>query len=659
MADLDPGFGPYLDGHYDASLQLQMHVYRHSEERFAAWERRRDSLTGPDQVRAWQARIRSAALAAAGGLPADDTPLDAETVGTLDGDGCLVEKVIFQSAPRVYVTANLYRPVRTQGRTGAVLFLCGHTEAAKAYPYYQAACQRLARNGLVALAVDPIGQGERKSYLDAGGAELIRWGVPEHTYAGVQCWWLGHSIARYFVHDARRAIDYLVGRPEVDGARIGVTGNSGGGTQATWLMLLEPRLAAAAPGTYVMARREYMWTGQAQDAEQIIPGGTALGVDHEDFLIAMAPRPVLVLAVDYDFFNVEATIRTVQRARQAYRVLGADGALGLARARSTHEYHPDLARAATAFFVEHLGDPDRPIDDRDPRPLAADDLRCTRSGQVLLDRPDARCVFDLNLAEYRALGSGASDPAAARDWIEDLVGRERRPTEPHARWLPGPERPDARVEHVYWWAEEDLLGAGVLLRPPGRDFVELVVALFDRGSADLVAERDWVAARLAAGRAVFALDVRGSGALAPHQINPHPPEAHYGTLYKLATDLFCLDDSLLAGRVFDVLRAADLLRQADEVGLAGRPLGLFGAGRGGPIAYLAGALDPSLARVALREPLLDLDGLLSTRMYPLDTWQSLLPGLAARARFEDLRPLFAGRELLLGGEPAPDEQPSR
>jgi cephalosporin-C deacetylase-like acetyl esterase len=658
VTETGPGFRPYLDGHYDASLQLQMHVYRRSEEHFAAGERRRDALTTPEQIVAWQAHLRTVALAALGGLPPDDTPLEAETVGELDGDGCIVEKLIFQSAPGVHVTANVYRPLRLAGRTGAVLFLCGHAEAAKSYPFYQAACQRLARNGLVALAMDPIGQGERKSYLARDGAELVRWGVPEHTYAGVQCWWLGQSIARYFVHDARRAIDYLVGRPEVDAARIGVTGNSGGGTQATWLMLLEPRLAAAAPGTYVMARRDYMWTGQAQDAEQIIAGGTAAGLDHEDFLIAMAPRPVLVLAVDYDFFNVEATVRTVGRASAAYRVLGVEGKLGLARAKSTHEYHPDLARAATAFFVEHLGEPDRPIDHDDPRPLAEAALRCTRSGQVLLDRPETRRVFDLNLDAYRALRPAVADPAATRDWLERQVRRDRRPAEPYARWLPGPDQADARVDHVYWWVEADLLGAGVLLRPREGDFAELVVALFADGSADLAAERAWIAARLAAGQAVFALDVRGTGALRPHRINPQPLDGHYGTLYKLETDLYCLGDSLLAGRLYDVSRALELLRRADEVGLGGRRLGLFGAGGGGPIAYLAGALDPAIARVELREPLLDLDRLLSTRLYPVESWRTLLPGLAAQARLEELRPLFDGRELLIGAEAGVTTTPS-
>lgn len=683
-------FRPFLDGYYDASLQLQLHVYRRSEEQFTRWERYKDSLTDAEQVVDWQRRVREEAWAAIGGLPGDASPLAAEHLGTVAGDGFAVEKVIFQSLPRVYVTANLYLPRRLTDRTGAVLFLCGHAEPAKTYPEYQAVCQRLARNGLIALAIDPIGQGERKSYLDEDGAELVRWGTEEHSYAGLQCWWLGQSIARYFIHDARRAIDYLCSRPEVDPSRIGVTGNSGGGTQTTWLMLLEPRLAAAAPGTFVTRRREYLWTGQAQDAEQIIIGGTARGIDHEDFLIAFAPRPARVLAVDYDFFNLEGTVATVERARRIYRLLGHEEKLDLVHTPSGHCYHPVLARAATEFFVRYLrgGDP-RDVDHGEPRPFDPRDLWCTRSGQVLLDRPETRRVFDLNLAEQRARPVGSTDRVsraeAGRSWLTARVQQNRQPTAFYPRWLPGPTTDEVKVSHGFWWSEVDVLGAGVLLQPPTGAYGGLVLALFDRGTSDLDPDsavdpavspaipgqrftdqrsspvsrslsasgfqaREWALARIRAGQAVLALDVRGTGALAPHQISARSNDEHYGTLYKLLTDLLALGDSLAAARVYDVLRAVELLRVDPAVDLGGRPIELLGAGRGAFHGYLAAALEPAIARTELIDPPMDLARLLSTRLYQRGPeWQCLIPGLAAQFDLPELEPLFRGRQLTING----------
>ena len=119
------GFHPCLDGHYDASLQLQLHIYRRSEAAFERWERHKDRISTPAQVEEWQRHVRERALAAIGGLPAGDTPLEPEVMGTLGGDGYDVENVIFQSLPRVYVTANLYLPRGLAGPTGAVLLVHG------------------------------------------------------------------------------------------------------------------------------------------------------------------------------------------------------------------------------------------------------------------------------------------------------------------------------------------------------------------------------------------------------------------------------------------------------------------------------------------------------------------------------------------------------
>jgi dienelactone hydrolase len=615
------GFGPFLDGYYDGRAQLRDHVYRRTDAALAASHARNDALTSAADVAARQAEIRAAAAAGLGGLPQTGTPLEPEVVGEVAGDGFTVDKLIFSSLPGYFVTANLYRPADVVGPTAAVLFVCGHSDIAKAYPRYQSVCSRLARNGLIALAIDPIGQGERISYLGPDGEVLVPAGTTEHTYAGVQCWWRGQSIARYFVHDIRRAVDYLVSRPDVDPDRIGITGNSGGGTQTTLAMMLEPRLAAAAPGTFVMSRRDYQLSGQAQDAEQILLGGTAAGIDHEDFLIAMAPRPLLVLAANYDFFPIEGAMRSVERARRAYEILGRPDALGIARVDATHGYHPELAKAATEFFVRTVGDSDRQIDHREPALFTEAELACTTSGQIALDRAQARRVFDLNLAGHR---SDTTDWSAeqARDWLAQQVNAGRRPpAEFFPRWL---ER-ESGEHHAFWWSEQDLLSAAVLF-PAGERWSGLVVTVFDRGTEDLPEHADWIAERVAAGESVLALDVRGVGALAPHPVNPREMNAHYGTMYKLLTDLLWLGDSLTAGRVYDVTRAVEFARVDPHIGLGERPLRLYGAGLGALYVSLGGVL--TSVAVECGTPPLDLESILAERMYGDDhrSWQALLPG---------------------------------
>ena len=177
----------------------------------------------------------------------------------------------------------------------AVLFLCGHAREAKAWPEYQRVCHDLAINGFVVLAMDPTGQGERVTHYDPDtGAMPIPWGTTEHSYQGLQCVLTGTNIARYFLFDAMRGLDYLASREEVDASRIGVTGNSGGGTMSTWLCMAgDARVKAAVPCTYVTSREHYYVTGQAQDAEQLQFGMTSTGINFDDMFLPFAPRPLL------------------------------------------------------------------------------------------------------------------------------------------------------------------------------------------------------------------------------------------------------------------------------------------------------------------------------------------------------------------------------
>ena len=66
-------------------------------------------LSGPDALHQRGRFVRERILHAIGGLP-QRTPLNARTTGTLERDGYRVEKVIFESQPEFYVTANLYLP---------------------------------------------------------------------------------------------------------------------------------------------------------------------------------------------------------------------------------------------------------------------------------------------------------------------------------------------------------------------------------------------------------------------------------------------------------------------------------------------------------------------------------------------------------------------
>ncbi|MCA1595345.1 MAG: hypothetical protein LC772_02815, partial [Chloroflexi bacterium] len=624
------------------------HIYARSKAAFAAGDSARDALLTPAAVVERQKALREHLFASLGGLPDLTTPLNARTTGVVLGDGFHVEKVIFQSRPRHYVTASLYLPDGLGDPRGAVLFLCGHHKDAKHQPEYQSVCQALVHAGLIVLAQDPIGQGERFSYWDTSRQQcIVEWGCPEHDHAGAQCLPLGDTIARYFLHDAIRSVDYLQSRPEVDASRIGLTGNSGGGTQSSLLMMAEPRLAAAAPATFIMNRESYLDAGGAQDAEQIWPGFTAAGYDHEDILLAMAPRPVRVLSVTSDFFPIEGARRTVQRSRRIWDLFGRSADCDLVEDNSTHRFTPRLAAAAAEFFARHLGTTG---DHRSIVPLDPPKLWCTQSGQVRGEIRDAEFVFEANqerLQQMEAARFALPDRERrerAERWLRDRVFRNRKPCDFNPRFYHDGRVENMRSQAAFWWSQEGLFNHGILFRESGRDNDRLpvTVAVWDGGAGCLHPHSDWIQRTCASGRAVFVLDVSGAGATSPRPITATPTDALYGTIHKLSTDLIWLDDDLVSLRTFDVLRCLELLEQwpgVDSSGVDG-----YGSGRHGLYLRLAAALDSKLRAVQVEDGLESYASWIRSREYESrDIYSVIMPGVLHYFDLRELDEIAAAR----------------
>ena len=181
--------------------------------------------------------VRANIMEILGGLPDYNGPLNARITGQIQAESYTIEKVIFESMPGFFVTANLYRP-NPPGRYPAILFQSGHTQEGKPEP--QRAAANLALKGFVVLCFDPLGQGEREQTYDPQLKGLLAgWSVNEHMHAGAQSILVGKSVARFFIWDAKRALDYLVSRPEVDATRLGAAGCSGGGALTTFIGALE------------------------------------------------------------------------------------------------------------------------------------------------------------------------------------------------------------------------------------------------------------------------------------------------------------------------------------------------------------------------------------------------------------------------------------
>src|SRR5262249_23235761 len=93
----------------------------------ARWQQAYEARTDPAVIRTRSAELRTQLLAALGGFP-ERCPLHARTTGIIEREGYRVEKVIFESRPKFYVTAALFLPdpARHPGPWPGVLVPCGH-----------------------------------------------------------------------------------------------------------------------------------------------------------------------------------------------------------------------------------------------------------------------------------------------------------------------------------------------------------------------------------------------------------------------------------------------------------------------------------------------------------------------------------------------------
>ncbi len=523
-----------IDGQAQAALAAR-------RERIAA-------LDTAEEVRAYGKQARTSLVAMVGGLPTITAPLNARITRTQPREGYRLEYLIYESLPGLKVTANVYVPAGA-GPFPAVVGVAGHAIEGKASTTYQHAWISFARRGFLVIAIDPPGQGERIEYWDKGkNASRIGFGTREHSMTGQQLLLTGSHIAKFMIQDARRAIDYLATRGDVDMARVAVAGNSGGGTQAALLAFGEPRLAAIVSSCY-MTSWQHMWqTPGPQDMEQILPGLVGRGYDFADFAIAAAPRGFLVSSAIKDYFPIAGARQVYAELQQIYAALGQPTRVAMVENNAPHGWEKPLREGAYRSLGTWLKRPG-PADEAPLKPETPATLNVTPTGQ-LATSDGTRTVRAIHADEARA------------------IARRRKPvTEEALRSLMAipPARPVPRVnvrrpspagqgvEALLVEVEPGVQLPATLHRPASAPVgAGAALVLDDRGTA----KSSRVAALVASGHTVLALDIRGTGSLGPTSTG-----GEYSSAYRIAARAWLLGTSVVAWQTRDVLAGLALLRQ--------------------------------------------------------------------------------------------------
>ena len=506
-----------------------------------------------------------------------DGPLNARITGQIQADGYVIEKVIYESLPGFYVTANLYRPSRP-GRYPGVLLQAGHTQEGKAEPQWLAA--NLALKGFVSLAFDPIGQGEREqSYDPQLKAPLGGWSTPEHVQAGAQATLAGESLTRYFIWDAKRSLDYLVSRPEVDPERVGAAGCSGGGALTTFIGALDPRLKAVVPACFPNSFR-LLFTGDDPHSEMTIPRHIEAGLDTADWVELSAPTPWLIQATEHDYFTPPGAKMMYEEARRFYRLYGAEDKIDFFVGPGTHGTPLVSREAVYRWLIRWLNHGRGDYHDQQVKMYSNFELLVTKTGLVD-DEPGSRKFFQLILESLEA----KKKPGTREELLTELrsLGIPTNGSVPATKKLDESAAEGLVVQHLQFESESGIEIDARLYAPstPGR---KPAVLLVDGKLSDWLAEK---IARM--GTVVLKMDPR-------HSVAPDVRRPFIGD-WMAANRAEQIGVSLPGRKAHDILRGVDLLCSRGDVD----PGSIRAAAQGvkGIWLLLAAAADPRLRKIWL------------------------------------------------------------
>ena len=264
-----------------------------------AWQIRRyvvgkvPTIAVPESAAEWTAEaagLRRRVLETAfHGWPGEwiDSPPVFRDLGIIrEREGYRLRKLRYEIVPGFEAPALLYEPAAHTGKLPAILDVNGHEAEGKSMEYIQKRCINQARQGILALNLEWIGMGE---LAEPGNTH---WNNAYLDFAGL------NALGLYYLA-MRRGLDYLWERPDVDHARLGITGLSGGGWQSIVLGALDTRILAAVS---VAGYRPVLSVGGAEMIGDNEQSATDLNRDFDYIhLTALrAPRPTLLIYNEND-----------------------------------------------------------------------------------------------------------------------------------------------------------------------------------------------------------------------------------------------------------------------------------------------------------------------------------------------------------------------
>lgn len=628
-------------------LMLAQHLRDDQRE-----EELQEALTSKKNMQAYIHSVQEKMKRLAGDFP-ERTDTEGRVVGTTEGPGFKVEKIVFKSRPGHYVTAHLYLPL-TEGKHAVCIEMCGHGLNGKGSGSGTAI--QMARNGIAVLVTDPIGQGEMQQLIDENGKNKTRGVTTEHTLLAPMYNLLGSSLEAQIYWDNSRAIDYLATRKDIDAKKVGCYGFSGGGTEASYLLALDSRIQAAAVGLFFSDRTRTLEIQGPSDGCQWIPGEGAMGINHADMALCMAPRPFLVLDGLFDFVDHYGALKGMKELQSAYDVLGASDKVDQYYCADGHACPPDAMEHLVGWMKRWLQQSEEQPQITEVR-WRGEDMLCTKKGQVNLEFADALNSMQDAVTQYNALATKrkafVEQPLEkVKLGICEVLGLDTSVLSKEAlpQTLPGSALaqsvvPSGRThgrdyeEYRFQLNREGEMPVAVVVRFPSTATEQSPIELHlcEQGKAwylNNLEKRDMTSD----GTILVAADVRGVGEMEDPYI--YNLTKYWNREWRCAAVALHEGRPLLAQRVVDMQTLIDFCSNCEL--LKGHPIHAVGDGLFGPVLMHSAVLDERLEKVVLTRTLKSWKEYLENPLQR-DMFTNVVQGVLQYYDLPDLVRLAGGR----------------
>ncbi len=512
---------------------------------------------------------------------------------TVEHKDYTMQCLVVETDPDLYATCNLYLPKKGKKPYPVILYQCGHANKRR----YKQHGSWFASNGIAVLMMDNIEMGEM---------EFTHHGLYSHA------WWdwysRGFSPLAVELLNARRVVDYLVSREDLDSSRIGATGISGGGMTTFFLSAIDKRIAAAAPVSGELSTKGWIEQQLSRSHCDCQFPVNSYGLYYSQVGAIAAPMPQLMCNSDADRgFPMDAFGELYDKMGEIYSLYDASSALDTAIAPGGHSDSEQIRLPVYEFFLKQFLDKDTTITTEGViDTLTSDKLTCWLDGFPLREKLSRIDQALIPLWEFSA-DNLASNPGQRRSELATLLRRES------FRYFPEQALPLAasldtekellgrKVRSVSFNSFDGLRVRGTYSLPketPSGAKIPAVLLLDHRRGIPVWGNEQLLEANQWGERAVLVASTldRGNRALEGNlrsYIDDDP-------LHHMKRQAMVAGTTLDAMAVYEVLRCIEFLRSRPEIDP--RRITVLGKGAVGINGLYAALLDNNVERVVLESP---------------------------------------------------------